>query len=207
VHIDRAMTTTTSTKGLKRIGRGSFTTAYKKENDCILHSIDTVKIAMAEGFTPDHRMFPKVEFLDSYFNADDDRVNVLKMDYMPRPSSIKQNVTARQWRLYKWLESVFQTVLHSFDLGNYERMDLQYDLFRDCPSEFKAESEAITEMLDGLRNYCNIVVFEISPRNVTVKGGKLVLLDCFFDLELLENVRRREREKHLSPCERIIRYI
>ena len=52
---------------------------------------------------------------------------------------------------------------------------------RENDPEKQAEKEALLEMVDGLRNYCEAVAFEISPRNVTVRSGKLVLLDCFFD--------------------------
>ena len=172
---------------LKQIGKGSFTKAFlNQDGECILHTIDPVKVAMAEDlFVPSHRMFPNMEILEHCF---DDDYYVMKTNYLPRPKSIKKNVTPRQWRFYRALLDVYAVSRYRFSC-HHKRTEGLYQAFKSMPNEFKAEKEALLEMVDGLRNYCEAVAFEISPRNVTVRSGKLVLLDCFFDPFALCKVR------------------
>ena len=165
-----------------------FTTAYLNEKEeCILKTFDTVKMSISEGYCSEHRLFPPIERVGEIYHGGKSMV-MLKMEYFPRVTSIKNNVSPRQWRLYKALRDVFRAVM--MERGRWEYMDLLYDTFRKMPSEFANEKEALVEMVDQLRNYMTFVGFEISPRNVAVKGGKLVLLDCFFDMDLLAKTRR-----------------
>jgi len=39
---------------------------------------------------------------------------------------------------------------------------------------------SLQEAIDACANYGSDIKFEISPRNVAVKNGNLILLDCFF---------------------------
>lgn len=182
----------------KRIGRGLFSTAYLSERKtCILKSIDPVKAAIAEDILiPNHRLFPKIKKIDSFFK-DGHNGGIYEMEYLPRPKSIKNNVTPRQWRLYSWLRGVFESIqeISYTMIGEWKIMKHQEELIRNCPREFKNESEAILEMINALKSYFTFVGFEISPRNVSVKGGKLILLDCFFSVELLQELRKKEAEK------------
>jgi len=173
---------------LKKIGRGSFTHAYLNDKgECILHSFDTMKLAVAENlFVPNHRMFPPIELTGEERFIFGRWTKEMKMEYLPRPKSLKNNLTPRQWRLYKALVVVMNSTCYK---RACERAGEIYKAFQSMPSEFKGEKEALCDMIEGLRNYASEIGFEISPRNVTVKGGKLILLDCFFDIDLLMSTR------------------
>lgn len=174
----------------KLFAKGLFTKAYLTEaGRVLLHTIDPIKNAIGEQlFLPTHRMIPQAEKIDSFFNGVND-VFVLDMEYMPRPSSIKQNVSARQWRFYNLLRDVATKIVYGFYPTDYDRTAAIYKQFEGLPYEFRSEREILIETLDGIKNYVDNVGFEISPRNVTVKGGKLVLLDCFFDPKTLRDTR------------------
>jgi hypothetical protein len=51
------------------------------------------------------------------------------------------------------------------------------------------------DALDACANYGNDVCFEISPRNVAVKNGKLVLMDCFFMADKLQEIQAEKAAK------------
>lgn len=163
---------------MKQIGKGTFTTAYLKPNGkVLLKSIDMVKEAMAYGFFPDHRLFPNIVHVDT-----GDNFKYYEMEFYEQPKSLKNNLTPRQWRLYKILRSL--SIECTFN--PYLLMDRWYTEFKRIPNEFAGEREALLDALSGLSNYSTDIRFEISPRNVAVKGKKLILLDCFFfdsDLE------------------------
>ena len=57
------------------------------------------------------------------------------------------------------------------------------------PDKFAEEKEAICAHIQGLRDYGEDICFEISPRNVAVDNGKLILLDCFFKRSALDELR------------------
>ena len=159
---------------MKLLGKGEFTKAYLMENGRVhLKSTDRVKECMALGWWPEHRMFPKIERLDCDLGTDSH--STYEMEYFERPRSLKSSLTARQWRLYQALRK-----LSVYVQNNADAYMLWHEAFDTLPGEFKAEKEALKEAVDNLTNYSTGVHFEISPRNVAVKGGKLILLDCFF---------------------------
>jgi hypothetical protein len=45
------------------------------------------------------------------------------------------------------------------------------------------------DAVEACANYGSDVMFEISPRNVAVHNGNLILLDCFFIKSKLREVR------------------
>ena len=153
---------------MKIIGKGSFTTAYFNETtgQVLLKSRDRVKAAMAEGFFPDHKIFPKIKFVSI-----GDGVTYYEMKYYKKYSSLKNNLTSRQWEFYKLL----RTLNHSLGYANIYR-----DFETKIPNKFQKEREALLEALNGLSNYGTDIAFEISPRNVAIEDKKLILLDCFF---------------------------
>ncbi len=159
---------------MKLIGRGEFTKAYLKTDGRVqLHSVDRVKECMALGWFPDHRLFPQIERVD--YAVGRDSHSVYEMEFFERPKSLKNSLTPRQYRLYRALRG-----LNVFVSDNRFGNDACHKAFSTLPSEFKAEAEALSEAVDAIGNYSTGVRFEISPRNVAVKGRKLILLDCFF---------------------------
>ena len=158
---------------MKQIGKGAFTTAYlDTDGKVLLKSVDRVKEAMACGFFPDHRLFPKIEQVDQGEHYD-----YYKMKFYKKFKSLKNNLTPRQWRLYKILRGLYIPC----NFNPHTMYNILCDVFEtQIPNEFKAEREALLEALHGLCNYGTDMMFEISPRNVAIEGKKLILLDCFF---------------------------
>ena len=159
---------------MELIGKGEFTKAYRMENGRVfLRSTDRVKECMALGWFPSHRMFPTMERID--FDLGSDSHSTYEMDFYERPKSLKNNLTPRQYRLYSALRKLSVYVQRNCE--SYLEWHKEFD---KLPSEFANEKEVLKEAIDSLCNYSTGIRFEISPRNVAVKGRKLILLDCFF---------------------------
>lgn len=164
---------------MKLIGTGTFTKAYLLDDGKTvqLKTSDPIKECMAEGWFSSHRLFPVI-------NLSDNR-EVYTMEYYPKVNSLKNNLTNRQYRLY----SALRKLSIDYNLKDWEMTEAWYDQFDSLPNEFKEEKEALKESFDGARNYTSNPRFEISPRNVSVKGGKLVLLDTIFCADALKRTR------------------
>ena len=153
---------------MKLIGKGTFTHAFLiDDNTVALHSTDPLKECMAHGWFPDNRLFPIVEQTDH---------NVYTMKYYPKVRSLKNSLNERDYTLY--------TILRKLRIvqpaNNYMKLDAWRAAFNTIPGEYSTEREALLDALDACCNYGTDINFEISPRNVAVDNGNLVLLDCFF---------------------------
>lgn len=169
-----------TTKGLKLIGKGAFTKCYQlNDNTVLLKSEDPIKECMAHGWFPDSDLFPKVEFssIDGCY----------EMEYYPRVRSLKNSLDPDQYQIYKDLREVFNNLETSINI--YDGMNLIYKSF--CQIENEELQETMIEALHSCGNYGSDVGFEISPRNVAVKNGKLILLDVFFMKSVLNKVRSK----------------
>lgn len=163
---------------MKLIGKGSFTKAYLQDNGkVLLKSVDPIKECMAFGWFPEHRLFPAVEQIDT---------GMYEMQYYPKVASLKQNLTAEDWALYKELKALFDA--YQAPSNKYDGYSTWYTAFADSdlPEEIK---EVLLGALDACSNMGPDIMFEISPRNVAVDNGRLVLLDCFFQTSMLQKVR------------------
>jgi len=162
----------------KLIGQGAFTKAYLREDgQVLLISRDPIKECMALGFFPDSYMFPQIEIVK---RLDEDYAEYL-MDYLPRPSSLKQNLDADQWQIYKDLRALYMN--GEIVLRN-ESLERWHNAFNTLKNE--ELREIMIEALDATANYGSDIGFEISPRNVTAQDGKLILLDCFYQISKLD---------------------
>ena len=84
--------------------------------------------------------------------------------------------------LPQWITSSFLIICH-------DSMSKVYEAFAAIEDEDL--KEVMIEALEACGNYGSDVAFEISPRNVAVKDGKLILLDCFFMKSKLNQVRSK----------------
>lgn len=163
----------------KLIGRGAFTRAYLLDSGrVLLKTCCPIKEAMAWGWFPASPLFPEMKYVD---------VGVYEMEYYPRVPSLKKALKADQWGIYKALRDVFNgamTPVNKADLYSY-----WYRRFGELPEEL---AEVMREALDACANFGSEIGFEISPRNVAVKDGNLVLLDVFFNVDKLNEVRGRK---------------
>lgn len=170
----------TSTKGLKLIGKGAFTKAFLNvDNSVILVSCCPIKECMSNGWFPDSELFPKLERVDS------DVYSTYTMEYYPRlKGGLKANLDADQYAIYKTLRD-----LDGICTANpFNRFDALYKAFEGI--ECDDLQEVMLEALEACSNYGSDIGFEISPRNVAVKNGKLILLDCFYHIGTLTKVRK-----------------
>lgn len=158
---------------MKLIGKGSFTKAY------LLPDGQTVKLVTndpckecAAMFAPVSPIFPILE-CDGY----EGEKRVYRMKYYPKQKSLKKALTARDYRFYKYLRKV---AFSSWGCEDPYLSHFKEKLNEIIPTEFAEEILAICEYIDALNNYGDDMKFEISPRNVAVDNGKLILLDCFF---------------------------
>lgn len=155
---------------LKVIGRGHFTTAYRKDrNTVILKSRDKVKECMSMGWFPETPLFPTVTRIAS---QDDQGYSMYEMKYIDRVTAPKKQLTEAHFKLYQELRT----------------LDIKYikDAYhlRELIEALKIKRSIKDHLIDAvsaLTNYGDDIAFEISPRNIGVsKTGKLILMDVFF---------------------------
>jgi hypothetical protein len=168
-------------KGLKKIGQGEFTQAYLREADgkVVLRSCCPIKECMAHADFP-APLFPKIKMV----RVDDTDLNyyIYEMEYYPKVRSLKNNLDPDQYQIYKDLRNIdYVSCLNPHDL--YSRY---YEEFEKLENEDLRE--AMLDALNDCANFGSDIAFEISPRNVATKNGKLILLDCF--LKATGNHRR-----------------
>ena len=67
--------------------------------------------------------------------------------------------------------------------------DTSFDSLSSC---FDEEKEILQDFIGDLCNSCQPekLRFEFSPRNIRAINGQLILLDCFFSLDALNNTRK-----------------
>lgn len=162
----------------KLIGKGAFTKAYLLDSGrVLLKSCDPIKECMAWGWFPEHELFPHVTMIDT---------GVYEMDYYPRVRSLKSALQPEQYALYKQLRSLCAGL--EMPRNTYDNYSYLYDAFSNS-NLAQDIKDVLLEALDACANIGPQMWFEISPRNVAVKDGKLVLLDVFFCTQALKNIR------------------
>jgi hypothetical protein len=153
------------TRGLKRIGTGKFSRVYKmSDKKVLIASVDPVKEAMGLGWFPKSRMFPKLTRIGAA-----DGCQYYTEKYYKRTKGLKNHLRSEEWEFYKKL----------YDIAHMYNGD-PYKIIKDLKKSYRYRAQVLQEALDTLENYGRRIYFEISPRNVAVYRGRLVLLDCFF---------------------------
>lgn len=172
--------------GYKEIGRGAFSTAYRKgkQKQVLIKSCDPVKECMAHGWFPNTPLFPKVHFHPSLND-------VYVMKYYPKCTAPKQQLNEKSYELYKKLRKT-SDILHWGVFGkNIHRYPIFKNSLQECEVPYHI-TKHLTEAFETLINYHHDVRFEISPRNISfTPSGNLVLLDCFFLADKLKEARSK----------------
>lgn len=157
-----------NTKTLKKIGQGAFSTVWKKDNKTVLiKSSDNVKVCFSLGWCGNSRLFPKLKRI-----MIDDDFSFYECKFYEKVSSLKNNLLPEEYAFYLELRKFSAC----FGMDYYKL----YDLFNALPAQYNGKKKALLSALEGLINYGSDICFEISPRNVAVEKGELILLDCFF---------------------------
>ena len=163
---------------LKLIGTGAFTKAYLRQSDnrVVLKSCCPIKDCMAMGWFPTSRLFPKLTCTEH---------ETYVMKYYPKVSSLKNNLDPDQYRIYKDLRKLH--IQGWRQTNDYDSFSHWYKAFEKL--ENRKLSKVMCEAIEACSNYGSDIKFEISPRNVAVNNGKLVLLDVFYSISKLNEVR------------------
>jgi len=120
-------------------------------------------------------MWPEIERqYDMETQDSDDQVFV--MPKYDQPRSLKAALLPEEWEKYQALR---KTPWHMAGYGKFCEL---YRLAQTLPYGL---SDVICEALDSLANYGDTWAIEVSPRNVAVKNGRLILLDIFYDRKAL----------------------
>lgn len=156
----------------KYFARGTFTKAYLSTNkkNVKLVSSCPAKECFALGWCGDSSFFSKIERIE---------YEVYVLPYYPRVGSLKRSLKPLHYKLYQELRS-----LREYNGRNYNELREHWIKQFSTISNERLR-DALCEALDGLGNYGLDFGFEISPRNVAVKNGNLILLDCFFKVSSL----------------------
>ena len=175
------------TRGKKLIGQGAFTKCYDNGNNTVtLISSCPWKELLSLGWTPESSRLPDCKRVGHF---DDNQVYIMpKLDKVTAP---KKQLKPKEYIFYKKLRNLANS-FYSSTIGckPHDRLDV----FRDCVKESDLNykhKQLLIECAESMANYTTQIGFECSPRNVSVKNGKLILLDLFFSLEKLNQVRSR----------------
>lgn len=155
---------------MQQIGKGAFSTVYKKSNTRVLiKSRDHVKECMSLGWFPSSKIFPSLKRVGS---SECGKYTYYEQKYYPKVKSLKNSLKPFEYEFYIVLREV-----SSKSFGGFYEL---HGEFQTIPKKFSRRVAVLREALDALSNYGLDIGFEISPRNVAVNNGCLVLLDCFF---------------------------
>lgn len=155
----------------KLIGKGQFTKVYLfNPKQVILRSTDPVKEAMAIGLFPNSKLFPKIKLFDSMEFNDFDYISTYDPDLKER--SVLPKLNDYYKNMYRELQKIYFV---------YSRSDF-FEQLNELKGIKKYHLDAIKYAFNSLISYAkeHQIKFEISPRNVSTRNGRLILNDCFF---------------------------
>ena len=166
--------------------RGAFSKVYRMgEGTVRVVSSDPAKECMALWGFGNSDLWPSIERVATL-----DGANVFIMPLYEQPKSLKTALMPDQYALYKALKASSENCF--MGKNQYDAPQHWHKVFNAGLVEFPAAAEALSNAIDSLQNYGQDIRFEISPRNVAVKNGKLILLDCFFFASALEKTYKKK---------------
>lgn len=158
---------------MELIGKGAFSKVYKlNEKQVLIKSVCYAKECISLNINS--KWFPKLERTD---------YNEYICEYYPKVKSLKEALKPEQYKIYQELRK-----LNVYCNNSYDYLDGWRKEFKKLKNTSLKNS--LLEVLTDLSNYGTQIGFEISPRNVAVKNGNLILLDVFYMRDQLERVRK-----------------
>ena len=168
-----------------------FTTAYLDNNTVTLVTDDPIKECAAIFGLAHGRLFPSVIYHEQLENGK----FVLLMNYYPRvKGSLKEAMDKEDYKIYSQLRKMCKDC--PVQGSQWGRFDYYYNAFKGFPEWV---CEELTEALDSCRNYSDNIMIEVSPRNIAVSDGKLILLDIFFCKYKADEKRKRKQFTRAMP--------
>jgi hypothetical protein len=157
----------------KLIGTGSFSKVYQiSKNKVEIHSSDPVKECMSLGWFPNSRLFPRIKRTKILY---DQKYNIYESRLYEKVNAPKKQLKKSHYKMYLELRKIDGAILPP--RGNRVNNLIEAIKKSNLSRHWK---EIINNAIYSLSDYGDDVVFEISPRNIAVSNGNLVLLDCFF---------------------------
>ena len=166
--------------------RGTFSKVYRLADGTVkVVSTDPVKECMVVFGFGNSGLWPSIERIDTLNNG----TNVFIMPLYEQPKSLKNALMPDQYALYRAIKASSEN--RFMGKNQYDAPMHWRKVFREGLGSFPAAAEALCDAVDSLQNYGYDIRFEISQRNVAVKDGNLILLDCFFFLSALESIYKK----------------
>lgn len=163
---------------MKLIGEGFFTKCFDAgEGSVELHTFCNIKPAYAEWGVGSGRLFPSMTKIDVRYDHQDIAVTILKCKRYPKVASLKTALAPAQYALYLALRAI---AAEAIGWGSSRQFAGKV---RTAKNVHWRHREDIATAVDDVHNYASNVGIDISPRNVAVDNGRLVLLDVFFDAD------------------------
>ena len=158
---------------MELIGKGLFSKVYKVNSKKVLIKSVCYSKECTSLFI-NSMWFPKLERIE---------LNEYLCEFYPKVASLKSSLKPKHYELYKELRKI-NVYCHN-DYDNYYKLREEFEKVSN-----KSLRTALIDYLDDFAQYGTDIGFEISPRNVAVKNGRLILLDCFFNKSQLCEVRK-----------------
>ena len=168
--------------------RGAFSKVFRLVDGTVkIFSSDPVKECMALWGFGESALWPEIERTDRL----EDGTNVFIMPLYDQPRSLKSALMEDDYKIYLALRKASKCLF----LGRnpYDAPQHWHKTFENDLQAFPEVMQAMHDAIDSLQNYGHDIRFEISPRNVAVKNGRLILLDCFFFASALANTKKGNR--------------
>lgn len=171
----------TQTRKLQLIGKGLFSKVYRlNDKQVYIQSTCYAKECISMNWHNSTNIFPVLEPVD---------IQEYICEYYAPVKSLKKELIAAHYDIYKQLRSLSV----GYVKNNYDLLDKWREQFATVTN--KKFRHALLDMTDNLCNWGTQINFEISPRNVAVKNGKLILLDVFFFSDQLNEQRMNKKRK------------
>jgi hypothetical protein len=157
---------------LELVGSGKFSKVYRlNKKKVIIKSCDPIKGCMAMDMFPQSKLFPKIEFVDSFTHEEYDFI----MDYDPEVKSktVIPKLNSYYQDMYRELRN-----LHFNRFNNFKEYQIAVNKLKIKSYHKKALIEAFFAIMNFIDE--EYIKFEISPRNVSTRNGRLILQDCFY---------------------------
>ena len=141
---------------------------------------------MAVEWFPESIHFPKIEEIeikDNYY---------WKMKKYNKTKKIKGLLNDDDYKFYQELRKIFKN--KPIIKNKYDNYIVLYELFSES-SLTDDQKELMLNALSACSNYGSDVGFEISPRNIFIDDGNLILADCFYIISQAEEIRRKKYKR------------
>ncbi len=106
-----------------------------------------------------------------------------------KTKKIKGLLNDQDYKFYTELRNIFKT--KPIIKNKYDSLDVLYKLFSESLLT-DDQKELMLEALSACSNYGSDIGFEISPRNIFIENGNLILADCFYIISQAEEIRRKK---------------